>query len=374
MKPFIKMTLCLSVCIFATCTFSPSQLSAVENSGCLKCHSDQSPTKGSTDNMLQMELTKSSIQIDEEAFNHSVHNMNKIRCVDCHVMDKPYWREGFPHASPLQPVHCSRCHKEAAAEFEESVHAAMRTKGITMKCYACHGYHNVKRLASASVPERMDFICLKCHNPDQSHDWLPSKKAHFDNVDCVVCHSPGAPRHTHLKFYDLATSTYFQTDSLMKKIGVKSEGFMATVDTNKDGRINQSEFDDLMLRLKLKNIRTVIHAELVAAIESSAHRIINEGAQKDCGKCHSSNSSYFKDVNIVFSDPDGGIVHHRVDRAVLESYYVSHFYLLGGTRIKFLDKIGLVIVGCGACIVLVHLSFRILTTPWRRENKIKKNH
>ena len=364
----------MGVFLLSTCILSPSQLSAVENRVCLECHSDKSVTKVSTDNMLQMDMTKSSLHIDEEAFKHSVHNMNGVMCVDCHVIKKPYWDENFPHASPLQPVHCARCHKEAAVEFEESVHMAMRTKGITMKCYACHGYHNVKKMASASVPERMDFICLKCHNPDQTHDWLPSKKSHFANVDCVVCHSPGAPRHTHLKFYDLATNTYFQTDSLMEKIGVKSEGFMTTVDTDKDGCINQGEFDDLMLRLKLKNIRTVIHAELVAAIDATAHRIINGGAQKECGKCHSSNSSYFRDVNIVFSDPDGEIIHHKVDRAVLESYYVSHFYLLGGTRIKFLDKIGLVIVGCSACIVLGHLSVRIFTIPWRRKNKFKKDH
>jgi hypothetical protein len=155
---------------------------------------------------------------------------------------------------------------------------------------------------------------------------------------------------------------------------VKSEGFMATVDTDKDGRINQDEFDDLMLRLKLKNIRTVIHAELVAAIDAKAHRIINGGAQKECEKCHSSNSSYFRDVNIVFSDPNGEIIHHKVDRSVLESYNVSNFYLLGGTRIKLLDKIGLVIIGCSACIVLGHLSVRILTFPWRRKNKSKQAH
>jgi len=374
MKLGTKLIRYLGVCLLYTYTLSLSQLSAVENSECLKCHSDKSLTKVSTDNMLQMEMAKSSLYIDEEAFNHSVHNMNGIRCVDCHAIEKLNGDEYFPHAAPLQPIHCERCHKEAATEFKESVHMAMRTKGITMKCYACHGYHNVKKMASASVPERMDFICLKCHNPYQSHDWLPSKESHFANVDCVACHSPDAPRHAHLKFYDLATKTYFQTDSLMEKIGVKAEDFMATVDTDKDGCINRREFDDLMLRLKLKNIRTVLHAELVAAIDATAHRIIKGGAQKDCEKCHSSNSSYFRDVNIVFSDPDGEIIHHKVERSVLESYYVSDFYLLGGTRIKFLDRIGLVIIGCSACVVLGHLSVRILTFPWRRKNKFRKDH
>jgi hypothetical protein len=161
---------------------------------------------------------------------------------------------------------------------------------------------------------------------------------------------------------------------LLKKIGVNAEDFMTTVDTNKDGHINQGEFDDLMLRLKLKNIRTVLHAELVAAIDATTHSIIKGGAQKECEKCHSSNSSYFKDVNILFSDPDGETVHYKVDRSVLESYNVSHFYILGGTRIKFLDKIGLFIIGFGACIVLGHISVRVLTIPLRRKKRSEKNN
>nr|WP_320009868.1 cytochrome c3 family protein [uncultured Desulfobulbus sp.] len=368
MKSIHSVTRLLGACLLAACTLWPLQVLAVENSECMECHSDETLTKKSTDNILQVELTK-SLYVDEDAFNHSVHNANGITCVDCHTdIEALNWDEDLPHAATLQPVQCAMCHEESAVEFKDSVHMAMRTKGISMTCYACHGYHNVKQMASASVSERMDYVCLKCHNPYQSHDWLPSKESHFANVDCVVCHSPNAPRHTHLRFFDLATGTYDQTDSLMEKIGVSAKDFMATVDTDKDGAVNQGEFDDLMLRLKLKNIRTVLHAELVAAIDASAHGIVKQGAQKECGQCHSSNSSYFNEVNIVFPNPDGGIVHHKVDRSVLESYYVSHFYLLGGTRIKLLDKIGLIIVAGGVLVVLGHLTMRLLTIPWRRKH------
>ncbi|MBM9616471.1 hypothetical protein JWJ90_19580 [Desulfobulbus rhabdoformis] len=368
MKSMSTVTRYMEACLLAACTLSFSQALALENSECMECHSDETLTKESTDNILQMELTK-SLYVDEAAFNRSVHNANGITCVDCHAdIEELNWDDDLPHAATLQPVQCVMCHEESAVEFKESVHMAMRTKGITMTCYACHGYHSVKQMASASVSERMDYVCLKCHNPYQSHDWLPSKEAHFANVDCVVCHSPEAPRHTHLRFFDLAGSTYYQTDSLMEKIGVKAKDFMATVDTDKDGAVNRDEFDDLMLRLKLKNIRTVLHAELVAAIDASAHGIVKQGAQKECSQCHCSNSSYFKAVNFVFTDPDGGLVHHEVDRSVLESYYVSHFYLLGGTRIKLLDKIGLIIVACGALVVLGHITIRVLTVPWRRKH------
>jgi hypothetical protein len=50
---------------------------------------------------------------------------------------------------------------------------------------------------------------------------------------------------------------------------------------------------------------------------------------------------------------------------------VSHFYLLGGTRIKLLDKIGILIIAGGACAALGHLTVRILTIPFRRRKKDK---
>jgi hypothetical protein len=66
---------------------------------------------------------------------------------------------------------------------------------------------------------------------------------------------------------------------------------------------------------------------------------------------------------------DGTVDRYNVDRSVLESYHVSHFYLLGGTRMKLLDKIGLLVLTGGACAALEHLTFKILTMPFRRRKK-----
>ena len=148
---------------------------------------------------------------------------------------------------------------------------------------------------------------------------------------------------------------------------------MPTIDKNKDKIINPDEFDNLVLMLKQKKIRAIFHAELVADINSIAHQINRGSAQKTCQSCHSSDSPYFNAVSILLTRDDGTVERHNVDRSVLESYHVNHFYLLGGTRVKLLDKIGILILAGGACAALGHLTVRILTFPLRRRKKENVN-
>jgi hypothetical protein len=170
----------------------------------------------------------------------------------------------------------------------------------------------------------------------------------------------------------MVTNTFYEADYLLEKIGMTNEQFISTIDKDGDGKISKSEFDDLVLMLKLKNVRMLLHAELVADTDAAAHRINSGDAQKNCAKCHASDSSYFEAVYMVLTTKDGTTEHYMVDRSVLESYYVSHFYLLGGTRIKLLDKIGMVIVAGGICVVFAHLTVRVVTAPLRRKKEKKK--
>ena len=62
-----------------------------------------------------------------------------------------------------------------------------------------------------------------------------------------------------------------------------------------------------------------------------------------------------------------------MERRVLESYYVNHFYAIGGTRVRNLDRIGFVLVVGGLSIVAGHLLVRIATAPARRKRKEKKD-
>jgi hypothetical protein len=84
-------------------------------------------------------------------------------------------------------------------------------------------------------------------------------------------------------------------------------------------------------------------------------------------------SPFFEDVRISFNRENGTTEHFMVERDVLSTYYVNHFYALGGTRVRILDKIGLAMVAAGAGVVVCHLTARIVTAPARRRRKEKES-
>ena len=216
---------CWGLGLVCICFLWPTPVFAIENSECFECHSEVGLTKQSTDNILQTEIIE-LLYVDEDKFNHSVHNINGITCVDCHSdIEELNYDEEIPHKEYLAKVCCASCHEEAGDDFKNSVHMKMRKKGITMTCYACHGYHYVMRMEGASVAERENSICLKCHNPYQFHNWLPSRDSHFAYVECVVCHAPDVPRHINLRLYDLVTNSFYESDELFKVLKVDYNQF-----------------------------------------------------------------------------------------------------------------------------------------------------
>ena len=178
---------------------------ALDNSECFDCHSDEALER------VESEGMKVGIFVNSENFNNSVHNINEIACIDCHTdITELNYDEEVPHSAKLAPVNCGNCHDEETEAYENSVHRKAGGKGIQIPCYACHDYHYVRPLEGYTVIERENEFCLKCHDPNTFHDWLPQKETHFDLVECAVCHAPDAPRHIHLRFYDLKKNNYLK--------------------------------------------------------------------------------------------------------------------------------------------------------------------
>ena len=338
----------------------------------MACHSDESLTREGPDDLIISRMSN-QLFIDEDKFNYSVHHANNVSCVDCHSDIEELTDEDVPHEHRLSTVNCAMCHEEEGEAFSQSVHMKIRGKGITMQCYACHGYHYVRHLDSASVAERENGFCLKCHNPYQYHDWLPQKKAHFAFVECTVCHAPKVPQHIHLNFFDLVTNKFLDGNEIISILGIDFDEFMPMLDMDKDAIINTEEFENLRLILRQKNIHIVFHAELVAELKPILHHVLKGGAENDCEKCHSANSPLFNAVTIVLTRSDGTVEHHEVTRDVLESYSMNHFCALAGTRVKRLDKIGIAMLAGAFCFAAGHLFIRIFTTPIRRRRNRKEN-
>ena len=357
---FAAMTLIIA---FLVCLWPATTVLATDNETCMECHGD--------DSLLRAESTgmKDSLFVDLEKFKYSVHNVNGIACVDCHAdISELNMDEDVPHSTNLAPVDCGGCHEEVAESYANSVHKKASHKGVDIPCYACHAYHDTTRLAMATVSERQNSFCLKCHNPNKFHDWLPQKENHFALVECTVCHAPEVPRHVNLRFFDLVDNTFLKGDVIMRHLRTDREGFTDLIDQDKDGSINPQEFEDLVLMLRQKEIRGVFHGELVAEINPIGHQVNRGKANRDCSQCHSVTSNFFQDVRLTFDMEDGSVASYNVDRQALQTYFVT-FNALGTTRVRLLDKIGIALIAGGMAVVFIHLSARLLTIPLRRKNK-----
>jgi len=346
----------------------PGQGYAIENDECMECHSDDSLERDESEGM------KEDLFIDYNRFKFSVHNVNGITCVDCHAdIEELNWDNDVPHPVSLAMVKCEECHEEEGEAYLDSVHKKASGKGITIPCYACHGYHFVTHLEADSVFERENGFCLKCHNPDNFHDWLPQKQTHFAFVECAVCHAPDSPRYIALRFYDLISKKFFSGNELIEAIGTDYENFMAKIDADEDDIISLDELENFVLLLRQKDIRGTFHGELVVELVPSVHHVNRGQANRECEQCHNPESPFFSEVYFCLNKEDGTRAFHKVERRVLESYYVNHFYAISGTRVRLLDKIGLVLIFGGLSVVVTHLFVRIATAPIRRRKKEKKD-
>jgi len=367
----MKKKTCFVVGVFfvfiGSCLISAPAV-AIENDECMECHSDDTLERAESEGM------KEDLFIDYNKFKYSVHNVNGITCVDCHAdIEELDWDNDVPHPTSLDMVDCDGCHEDEGEAYLDSVHKKAGGKGITIPCYACHGYHFVTHLEADSVFERENKFCLRCHNPDHFHDWLPQKQTHFEFVECAVCHAPDSPRYISLRFFDLISNKFLSATELLAALDTDYDTFMEMLDTDKDNIISLQELEDMVLLLRQKEIRGTFHGELVLELVPSVHHINRGGANRDCEQCHNPQSPFFEEVYIALNKEDGTRERHKVERLVLESYYVNHFYAIGGTRVRYLDKIGLVLIFGGLAVVAAHLLARIVTAPIRRKRKEKKN-
>lgn len=336
---------------------------ALENDECQECHSDDTLERSDSSGMKEL------LFVDTNRFKYSVHNVNGIACIDCHAdISELDMDSDVPHSVELAKVVCENCHEEIGEAYSNSVHKKAGRKGVTIACYACHEYHYTTPLAIASVADRQNNFCRKCHDPGKFHEWLPQKETHFDFVECTVCHAPETPRHVNLQIFDLVQDRFLETDEMLRLLGTDFAGFMALLDSDKNEIIDSEELFDLVLLLRRWGVRATFHGEMVADIEPSVHQVNRGAASSECSQCHSIDSPFFQDVRLMLSRSDGTIQFHQVDRQVIGTYHVE-FNALGSARLRLLDQIGLLLVVGGFLFVFCHLSVRLLTIPLRRKKQ-----
>ena len=193
--PILALSALLSISVRPAITEAVAAAAAT-NDDCLACHSDPGLKSGAG----------TSVAVDQEKFQASVHGQAGISCVDCHADLKAV--KDFPHAEKLKPVVCAACHDKETQMLKTSVHggATQAKDGMTVACKDCHGAHDIRPkddFESRTFAINLPQTCLGCHSAKVHNERggafveLYEKSAHYRaleksgltlSANCSNCH------------------------------------------------------------------------------------------------------------------------------------------------------------------------------------------
>lgn len=358
---------------------------------CNDCHSDYSrsahPVRqfaGSREHTIAVSGACKKCHPDKHtAVKESIHstmisegNLKAPVCVDCH---------GFHSIGPsdtfatMSGVPCKKCHEEVFNMYSKSVHGMAKSNGHHKAplCSSCHFAHEV---TVTTMTERIKTACLGCHQQTEAAHakWLPNSGLHLSAVSCATCHSPNSGKGIYLKLQDETTGKPFTEEQITELLGISYEGLASRLDSHGEG-LDSAQIWDVISTLNAKgaNARLTFMGRMDLSQGKEAHLLSQKkNAVRDCESCHNSNSDFFKSVTVAIVKADGRLTKYKAKPEVLGSMIsmlsLKQFYVLGSTRLKVLDWLGILMVVGGASVPILHLTARVLTSPIREAKRM--NH
>jgi len=372
----------------------PSQLSASVHSrhACNDCHTEYSRTShpvksfgSSREHSIAVSEACRKCHADKQkAVSESIHftmisggDLKAPVCTDCH---------GFHAVGPkatyetLSGVPCKKCHDGIFKKYSQSVHGLAKANGGGHRaplCSSCHFAHEVKGTA---MTERIKMACLGCHKAaeDLHKRWLPNAELHLSMVSCASCHSPKAGKGIYLKLYDQKTGKPFTEEQIVKLLGTDYQGLSERMNAHGEG-IDSEGLWNIVKQLNAKGAEAKLTflGKMELSDGSEAHMLsAKKNAVRECESCHSANSAFFKTVTVAIVKANGDLVRYKARPEVLGSMIslasLRQFYVLGSTRLKILDWIGVLMVFGGMSVPIAHFAIRILTSPIREAKRLNK--
>jgi predicted CXXCH cytochrome family protein len=328
----------------------PPAAVAAGNGDCLTCHAD-ADTVGST------------FQINPVSFDTTAHA--GIGCQECHAsVTANHPDDGV---TPSKAV-CQDCHDTVSAEYAHSNHSNMAT------CNDCHNPH-VARGATEVSGRDMNAMCATCHGSLETllkhAEWLPQADLHLEMLPCISCHTASKDnvitlyvikREDGSRFGDFNLASYADLKALAGDKSIES-----LIDGNEDNYISLAE-------LRLFNLNpeiTTLRLQGMITPETVTHdfRILEN--RWDCSFCHASGPAARQTSFVTLAQEDGSYRRIAAEKgAVLDALYgTPDFYMVGATRSKMLDYIGLVIIAGGMVMPIGHGTLRFLTRKNRQHNE-----
>jgi hypothetical protein len=294
-------------------------------------------------------------------------------CTDCHGFHSVGPRDTY---ETLSGVPCRKCHEDIFKVYSKSVHGLARAKGehSAPLCYSCHFAHEVK---ATVMNEKIRGACAGCHKGIEARHakWLPNAELHLGVIACAACHSPNAGRGIRLRLYDQGTGKPFTEEQMKTLLGADYEVLAQSMNSHGAG-IDSETLRDVISRLNDKGAHAKLtylgRMEVSSAAES--HQLsVKKNAVRECESCHNKDSSFFKSVTLAVVRADGSSIQYKAKPEVLGSmvslFSLNQFYVLGGTRLTFLDWVGIAMVLGGVFVPVAHITVRVLTKPAREAGK-----
>jgi hypothetical protein len=230
------------------------------------------------------------------------------------------------------------------------------------------------------MTEKIRSACLNCHKGvETAHDkWLPNAGLHLSAVACAACHAPNSNRGIVLRLYDENTGKAFTDEELSKLLGRDYARLKEKVNVHGEG-ISSDELWNVVSVLNSKgtDARITFMGKMEVGSGIEAHQLaVRKNAVRDCESCHYEGSDFFRNVTVAVVKADGKVIKYKAKPEVLGSMLslrsLRDFYVLGSTRIKLLDWLGILMVAGGIMLPVAHLTTRILTSPVREAKKLNK--
>lgn len=323
-----------------------------DNGDCLGCHAD-------------VEMVGTDLRIDPVVFDTTAHA--EIGCQECHAsVTGNHPDDG---ATPSK-ANCQDCHDGISGEYALSSHKDNAT------CNDCHNPH-VARGATAVSGVDMNRQCEGCHGNLETvlkhAEWLPQADLHIAMLPCISCHTASQEnvitmyiikRQDGLLSGEQKLATYAE---LKAQAGEKS--VQSLIDRNEDNYISLAELR--MFNLDSEN-RTLRLQGMITP-EKVTHDFRTLDNRWDCTFCHASGPQARQVSFVSLAQEDGSYLRIAAEKgAVLDALYgTPDFYMVGATRSKILDYIGMVIIAGGMVMPIGHGTLRFLTRKNRQHKEEK---
>ena len=279
-------------------------------------------------------------------------------CSDCH---NPHTLVSVKTTGPIESTPCASCHTAIFKAYASDVHGKARiAKGKSAPtCADCHRAHEVK---AASLGNGIKDSCLTCHeNAIEAHkEWLPNVGRHFEAISCAACHAPDAQRRVNLQLFDGTKNRQMAEKAGVPQFARLTDG-ADTQDVGLDERALWSLLKDF--NQDGGDRKVVLRGRLEVKSGVQAHQLSDKArAIKDCNFCHQKGATPFQSVTLSIAGPDGRAMRHGVQKEVLSSLTsmesVRGFYAIGGTRIKLLDVLLVMVVVGAMCVPIGHMAVK----------------